>query len=82
MNGTDIQLYVHYPFWSEAAVYGGNQVGFDFNNRMYLSTSPTIDTAKYFKVNMLGGSLEFDVDLSQSNCGCLTALYTIVMPAD
>ena len=49
---------------------------------MYLSNSPTIDTNDYFKPNLLGGSIEFDVDLSQSGCGCLTALYTIVMPAD
>ena len=48
---------------------------------MYLSNSPTLDTSDYFKPNLLGGSIEFDVDLSQSGCGCLTALYAIVMPA-
>lgn len=30
---------------------------------------------------MLGGSLEYDVDLSAVECGCVTALYTILMPA-
>jgi hypothetical protein len=48
---------------------------------MYLSTVQSLDTFKYFKPNLLGGSLEFDADLSQSGCGCLTALYAIVMPA-
>ena len=47
---------------------------------MYLSTSSTIDPNAYFKPNLLGGSIEFDVDLSNSKCGCLTALYMIVMP--
>lgn len=48
---------------------------------MYLSTVDRIDTTKYFKVNLLGGSVSFDIDLSRSGCGCLTALYTIGMPA-
>lgn len=30
---------------------------------------------------MLGGSLEYDVNLSEVGCGCVTALYTILMPA-
>ena len=73
---------MQYPeYWAEAAVYDGTEIGFDYNNRMYLSTSPTLDTSAYFKPDILGGSLEFDVDLSQSGCGCLTALYAIVMPA-
>ena len=49
---------------------------------MYLSTVPALDTTKYYKPNLLGGSIEFDVDLSRSGCGCLTALYAIVMPAN
>ena len=74
-------MYVQYPeSWCEADVYGGTEIGFDYNNRMYLSTSPTLDTSAYFKPNLLGGSIEFDVDLSDSKCGCLTALYAIVMP--
>ena len=75
-------MYVQYPkSWSSASVTDGTELGFDYNNRMYLSTAPELDTAKYFKPNLLGGSVEFDVDLSDSGCGCLTALYAIVMPA-
>ena len=73
---------MHYPEnWSEAQVTNDSTIGFNYNNRMYLSESPTLDTSAYFKPNLLGGSIEFDVDLSQSGCGCLTALYAIVMPA-
>ena len=53
---------------------------------MYLATSreddpEVVDPTKYFKPNMLGGSFEYDVDLSQVGCGCVTALYTILMPS-
>ena len=65
MDGVDKQLYVQYPEnWSEAQVLGDTEVRFDYNNRMYLSNSPKIDTNDYFKPNLLGGSIEFDVDLS------------------
>lgn len=49
---------------------------------MYLSTVSTLDTNQYFVANLLGGSIEFDTDVSQSGCGCLTALYAIVMPSN
>ena len=70
-----------YPeHWSSAKTYK-DAVSFDFNNRMYLSTVDAIDPTKYYKANLLGGAISFDVDLSKSGCGCLTALYTIRMPA-
>ena len=58
----------------------GKELEFDYNNRMYLSTVQEIDTTKYFTPNMLGGSLEYDVDLSEVGCGCVAALYSILMP--
>lgn len=60
---------------------GASSLSFDFNNRMYLSTVDVVDPTKYFKANLLGGGIEFDVDLSRVGCGCLTALYTVLMPA-
>ena len=48
---------------------------------MYLSTQDTLHTSAYFTVGLVGGALEFDVDLSRSGCGCITALYAVVMPA-
>lgn len=52
----------------------------DFNNRAYLSTVDSIDPSAYFKPNLLGGSMEYDADLSQVGCGCVSALYTVLMP--
>ena len=48
---------------------------------MYLSNSATLDTNDYFTPNMLGGSIQYDVDLSEVGCSCNTALYTVLMPA-
>ena len=48
---------------------------------MYLSESEQLDTSSYYKPNLLGGIFEYDVDLSKVSCGCVSALYTILMPA-
>jgi len=48
---------------------------------MYLSTVNELDTSKYFRANLLGGKIKYNVDLSQAGCGCVTALYTVLMPA-
>lgn len=31
----------------------------------------------YFLPNLLGGSVEYDVDLSQHECGCIAAFYLV-----
>ena len=46
-----------------------------------MSTSPTKDPSAYFTPNLLGGSLTYDVDLSNVGCGCETAFYAVSMPA-
>ena len=48
---------------------------------MYLSTVDDLDTSKYFRANLLGGRIKYDVDVSKAGCGCVTALYTVLMPA-
>jgi len=48
---------------------------------MFLSVSPTLDTSKYYSPNLLGGSVEYDVDLSDVSCGCVSQVAIIGMPA-
>ncbi len=52
------------------------------NGRGYISTTPTLDyeNPEYFKPNLLGGSVEWDVDLSNHECGCIAAFYLVSMP--
>lgn len=51
-----------------------------FNSRVYLSESENWNFNSYFRPNLLGGSMEYDVDLSEVECGCNAALYTVLMP--
>ena len=39
-----------------------------------------MDPSQYYRPNLLGGSVEYDVDLSQSNCGCVAAFYLVGAP--
>mmetsp|Transcript_14940 Transcript_14940/g.18798 ORF Transcript_14940/g.18798 Transcript_14940/m.18798 type:complete len:118 (+) Transcript_14940:544-897(+) len=48
---------------------------------MYLSVVDRVDPSQLAKANLLGGSITFDVNLSQSGCGCITSIYGVVMPA-
>jgi len=59
---------------------GGNRVTIPYNNRAILSQTPSMDPNQYYKPNLLGGSVEYDVDLSQSNCGCVAAFYLVGAP--
>lgn len=79
-DGQPKTLYVHYPDWAQAATTD-DELWYDFNNRMYLSESQSLDTSAYYKPNLLGGTMEYDVDLSMVSCGCVSALYTVLMPA-
>ena len=48
---------------------------------MYLSTVDEVDPEAYFKANLIGGRVQYDVDLSGVGCGCITAVYNSLMPA-
>jgi len=48
---------------------------------MYLQNGDKNDPDDYFTVNLLGGWLEYDVDLSEVGCNCIAALYGVRMPA-
>ena len=62
-DGMEKTLYVQYPFWSGASTEG-DSLSYGHNNRMYLSESPSLDTSRYYKPNLLGGAFEYTVDLS------------------
>jgi len=51
-----------------------------FNSRAILIETPTVDPNHYYRPNLLGGSLDYDVDLSLSNCGCIAAFYLVKTP--
>ena len=59
----------------------GSGFAMGFNGRAYLSSTQMFDKTQYFMPNLLGGSMEYDVDLSEAGCACNAALYLIGMPA-
>lgn len=53
-----------------------------FGGRAYLSNTRMFNKDEFFAPNLIGGSIEYDVDLSQVGCNCNAALYMIAMPAN
>ena len=50
--------------------------------RSYITSNPNFDKTNpdYWTPNLLGGYVEYDVDLSDHDCGCIAAFYTVSMP--
>ena len=80
VDGVSTTAYVLRPDWASASS-DASTVMFDYNNRMYLSKTEAIDPTQYHTFDLLPGYLSFEVDLSTVECNCLTALYTVTMPA-
>ena len=82
-NGQPIDIWL--------AVHGGPTVSSNgetirvpHNNKAYLTTSNgngAFTPGMYYAPNLLGGSIAYDVDLSQAGCSCNAALYLVGMPA-
>jgi len=39
-----------------------------------------VDPYKIYRVSLLGGSVDYDVELSQANCGCVAGFYLTSSP--
>ena len=50
------------------------------NNRMYFTTTDSMGPDNWYMPNLLGGSLEYDLDISQTGCSCDFAVYLTRMP--
>jgi len=50
----------------------GNAVGKVYLLSENVDSDDDLQRDIYFKPNLLGGSVEFDMDLSQVSCGCFT----------
>lgn len=77
-NGTPKTLYVVGPDWYSPK--GGDRMEIPHGGRSYLATSNSLGPDNFYGVNLLGGSISYDVNLSQSGCACNAALYLISMP--
>jgi len=76
-------MYLANNGYNKPYVYG-SKVIVPHDGRVYIATrdagSETMQPDMYYSPKLLGGSLEYDVDLSQSGCSCNAALYLVSMP--
>jgi len=59
----------------------GDYIHFGGPDGMKISEKSYSDPWSFFTPNLLGGSVEYDVDLSQMECGCVAAFYLVLSPA-
>ena len=61
---------------------GGATATMTANGRGYLHEEPTLDSSnpKFWTPNLKDASVEWDVDLSNHECGCIAAFYLVSMP--
>ena len=78
-DGKDKSLYVVGPDWYPGME--GEKIKIEHGGRSYLANSDALGPDNFYMPNFRGGSIEYEVDLSASNCGCNAALYLIRMPA-
>ena len=80
VDGKTETMYIAAPFWFT----GGGEDGkmqIPPGGRAYLSFKDSVEPEQYFSPNLLGATVEYDVDLSIMGCGCVAALYLVSMPA-
>jgi hypothetical protein len=78
-NGQSKTLYVAHPDWYSGV--SDNGVNLPEGARSYLFTEPAFDSENHYRPNLLGGSVEFDIDMSGVSCGCIAAFYLVKLPA-
>lgn len=85
-NGTEMTVYMQYADWQDSdwspneINVSNDSVDFDSKKRMYMSLTPNLDTDQYYTPNLLGGAIEYDVDLSSVMCGCVSSVSVVGMP--
>jgi hypothetical protein len=78
-DGEAKTVYIASPWWYTGV--GGDEVQLPYGGRSYLSVTDYDTPEGFYKPNLLGGSIEYDMDLSQMTCGCIAALYLVRSPA-
>ena len=63
VDGQNKTLYIAHPFWW-TATGGGDEIKIPHNGRAYLSETPNVEPEGYFMPKLLGGSMEYDIDMS------------------
>ena len=80
-NGYERTLYVHPADSNNTSltIENGKELEYGADMRLNLSNSESPDD--HYKPNLLGGVVEYDVDLSEAGCGCISELSSVLLPA-
>ena len=80
VDGEKKTFYIAAPFSQGGG--SSSDLAVPANGRGYIANTPTLSQTEpdYFRPNLVGGSVEWDVDLSNHECGCVAAWYTVRMP--
>ncbi len=77
-GSTDYTKYVESQVWSTASVSADKQsVTIGMNNNLFIQNSPEDGSNNAYKPGIRGGSIEYDVDLSSMDCGCVSGMYLV-----
>jgi hypothetical protein len=78
IDGVDTTKYIV----SDWCTSEGKNYVCNMNNRGFLMNDPVFDVSNpnFYKPNLLGGSIEWDVNVGEFECGCLNTFYTVSMP--
>ena len=79
INGKDVTKYIV----SDWCTSEGTSYSCNMNNRGHIMNTATFDfdAPDFYKPNLLGGSIEWDVNVSEFECGCISSFYAVKMPS-
>jgi hypothetical protein len=60
----------------------GNQIEMGLDNRAFVLTEANYSANKAFKPKYLGGTLKFDVDVSDLGCNCAAGVFLVALDGD
>ena len=78
LDGEEKTVYLAARPWNQHEE--GTEIGISMFRRTYFSLTPELDPDQFFKPKMIDGWVQYTVDLSNVDCGCITAFSTRVMP--
>ena len=77
-NGEDKKVYIVQN--SGTTPKGGDTLNVAWGQRAYLANNASLGEDNFYGVNLLGGSISYDVNLSAAGCSCNHAFYLVSMP--
>lgn len=76
VNGTTKGMKLSTKDWAYAEAEGG-RVSVGGNNSLFLRKSADLDEDSVYKPRIRGGSIEYDVQVSGLDCGCVAGAYLV-----